>query len=121
MQALRCAAICAAAAGAAISPAQAQSPEQFYAGKQLRFIIHTTAGGDYDAWARLLAKHMPKHIPGNPTFVVSNMHIASGLAMTNYMQMSAPRDGTVIGIGAPTAPLDEKLGTQARADEAAAE
>ena len=77
--------------------ANAQSAESFYSGKHLRFIIPSGAGGGYDAYSRLLARHLTDHIPGNPGVVVENMPGASGIIGTNWLYNIAPRDGTVIG------------------------
>lgn len=77
--------------------ATAQSVGQFYQGKTLRMIVGTSAGGEYDTWARLLAKHMPKHILGQPTFVTQNMPGAGGILAGNFIFNVAPRDGTLMG------------------------
>jgi tripartite-type tricarboxylate transporter receptor subunit TctC len=74
----------------------AASQEDFYRGRQLRLIVSTDAGGAYDVYARAVAQVLRDHIPGNPTIVVQNMPGASGLKTANYMQASAPRDGSVI-------------------------
>lgn len=68
----------------------------FYAGKQIQIFVSTEAGTVYDAYARLLAQHMPEHIPGAPSIVVMNMPGGGGLKVANYMQDVAPRDGTSI-------------------------
>ena len=70
--------------------------EDFYRGKQIRLVVGSDAGGGYDAYARLLAKHWPDFIPGNPTFVVQNMAGASSLTAINFIANSVPKDGTVI-------------------------
>jgi tripartite-type tricarboxylate transporter receptor subunit TctC len=57
--------------------AQAQPVEDFYRGKQVRIIVSFDVGNDYDQWARLLARHLGRHVPGNPTFVVQNMPAAA--------------------------------------------
>lgn len=75
-------------------PAAAQD---FYAGKTLRLVVGSGAGGGYDAYARLLARHYAKHIPGAPTIVVQNMPGAGSLVAMNALANSLPRDGTVIG------------------------
>lgn len=96
-------AICLAAA-----PAAAQTPEQFYSGKQISFIIGYPAGSGYDIYARMLAPHLALHIPGRPTIVPQNMPAAGSLGATNYIYTRAPRDGTVIGAinrSVPLAPL----------------
>ncbi|HWG05583.1 MAG TPA: tripartite tricarboxylate transporter substrate-binding protein, partial [Beijerinckiaceae bacterium] len=82
---------------AASLPAHAQSAADFYKGKDLRLIIPDDAGGGYDAYSRLLARHLGDHIPGNPHIVAENMSGASGLRAANYLYNQAPRDGTVMG------------------------
>jgi tripartite-type tricarboxylate transporter receptor subunit TctC len=88
--------------------ALAQSPEQFYRGKQVTMVIGYPAGSGYDIYARLLAAHIGRHIPGQPNIVPQNMPAAGSLAATNYIYTRAPRDGTVIGAinrSVPLAPL----------------
>lgn len=68
-----------------------------FKGKQIRLIVGSGTGGGYDGHARLLARHMAKYIPGNPTFVVQNMPGAGSLNAANYIYNLAPKDGTVIG------------------------
>jgi tripartite-type tricarboxylate transporter receptor subunit TctC len=92
--------------------ASAETPEQFYKGKQIELAIGYPPAGSNDVYARLLARHLGKHIPGNPTIVPQNRPGAGSFLALGYMANVAPKDGTVIAIGAPTAPLDEKLGTQ---------
>jgi tripartite-type tricarboxylate transporter receptor subunit TctC len=79
-------------------PLQAQAPEEFYRGKQIRIIVGTASGGDYDIWARLLARHLIRHIPGSPAIIVENMPGAGSLVATNHLYNVAARDGTVIGM-----------------------
>jgi tripartite-type tricarboxylate transporter receptor subunit TctC len=71
--------------------------EDFYKGKQIRLIVGSESGAGYDAYARLLARHMPRHIPGNPPIVPQYMPGASSLVAANYLYNLAPRDGTVFG------------------------
>ncbi len=80
------------------SPAAAQSPADFYKGKQISFVVGTSSGQDYDLWARLIARHMPRHIPGQPAMVVENMPGAGHIVATNHLYNVAPRDGTAIGM-----------------------
>jgi len=94
MRALALFACCAVAA----TPLRAQSPADFYKGKQLRLIVGTEAGQDYDTWARLLARHMRQYIPGNPAIVVENMPGAGSLIGTNYLYNKAPQDGSALGL-----------------------
>ena len=70
----------------------------FYQGKEIRLIAGFPAGNDYDLGARLLAKYLPKYIPGKPTIIVQNMPQAASVAAANYLYAQAPRDGTVIGM-----------------------
>jgi tripartite-type tricarboxylate transporter receptor subunit TctC len=76
----------------------AQTPDEFYKGKQIRLVVGTAAGQDYDSWARLMARHLPRFLPGNPAFIVENMPGAGHILATNYLFNLAPRDGTAIGM-----------------------
>jgi tripartite-type tricarboxylate transporter receptor subunit TctC len=84
--------------------AAAQPADEFYRGKQIRIVVGTTAGGDYDVWARLLARHMTRHVPGNPNIIVENMPGAGSLVATNHLFNVAPRDGSVIGMPSRSMP-----------------
>jgi tripartite-type tricarboxylate transporter receptor subunit TctC len=89
-------------------PARAQSVADFYRGRQVQLLIGYSAGAGYDLYARMLARHMGKHIPGNPTLVSQNMPGAGSLKLTNYLYGIAPKDGSVIGMvsrGMATDPL----------------
>ena len=81
----------------AVGMAYAQNPP-FYQGKTIRTVVGSDSGGLYDLWARLFAKHMPKHIPGNPNMIVQNMPGAGGLAATNYLYGLAKSDGLTLGM-----------------------
>jgi len=99
----------AAAMGFAL-PVTAQTVEEFYTGKTIELYIGYTVGGGYDTYARTLARHMGKHIPGNPTVVPVNMDGAGSLRMTNWLYEAAPKDGTVFGTFARAAPFDPLFG-----------
>ena len=71
--------------------------DNFYRGKTVRLVVGAQAGASYDIYSRLIARHMGKHIPGEPTIVVQNMNSAGGLAAANYLYNGAAKDGTVIG------------------------
>jgi tripartite-type tricarboxylate transporter receptor subunit TctC len=73
-------------------PAAAQSVADFYRGRTIQMVIGVSAGGDYDLRARLLARYMTKHIPGNPKIVPQNMLGAGGLVAANWLANVAPRD-----------------------------
>jgi tripartite-type tricarboxylate transporter receptor subunit TctC len=77
---------------------QAQTVEQFYRGKTVKFIVGSNTGGSYDTYSRLLATYMGRHIPGNPTLVIENMPGASGTKSAQYIGEIAPKDGSVIGM-----------------------
>jgi tripartite-type tricarboxylate transporter receptor subunit TctC len=74
-----------------------QSVEQSFRGKQIRLLIGSSAGGGYDLFARTIASHWSKHIPGNPNIVPQNVPGALSLQVANNIFSVAPRDGTVIG------------------------
>lgn len=75
---------------------RADTVADFYRGKTLQMIVATAPGGDYDTRARLLARHMSRHIPGEPNIVPTNMPGAVGVQAANYVAGVAPRDGTVL-------------------------
>jgi tripartite-type tricarboxylate transporter receptor subunit TctC len=72
--------------------------EDFYAGKQITVICGSAVGGGYDQAARLMARHLGRLIPGNPTVIVQNMPTAASLGAANYIYNAAPRDGTVVAL-----------------------
>jgi tripartite-type tricarboxylate transporter receptor subunit TctC len=102
-----------------ISLAHAQSPADFYKGKTIDLYIGYSAGGGYDVYARALARHMTRFVPGNPTIVPKNMPGAGSLVLANWLYNVAARDGTAFGtIGRGTA-FDPLLGsTKAQFDAA---
>jgi tripartite-type tricarboxylate transporter receptor subunit TctC len=78
--------------------AEAQNLEEFYAGKVVELYVGFAPGGGYDLSGRLVARHIGKHIPGNPTVVPLNMEGAGSLRLMNWLHSAAPKDGTVIGM-----------------------
>lgn len=92
------------------SGARADEVEDFYKGKVVTVVIAFSAGGGYDLYARLLARHMGKYIPGNPTLVPQNMPGAGTLKATKFLYSVAPKDGTYIGIFSRSMPLAPVLG-----------
>jgi tripartite-type tricarboxylate transporter receptor subunit TctC len=100
-----------------IAPASAQSVADFYRGKSIDLDIGYSVGGGYDLYARLIARRLGGHIPGNPTVVPKNMEGAGSLRLANYLYSAAPNDGTVIGATSRGAAFDPLLGeTGARFD-----
>ena len=82
---------------AAVVPANAQNVADFYRGKNVAVAIAFSPGGGYDLYARTLARHMGKYIPGNPALVPQNMPGAGGLRVAQYFSAAAPRDGLTFG------------------------
>lgn len=92
-----------ALAVAGASPGSAQEP--FYKGKTIRFIISVGVAGGFGEYARSLAEHYSRHIPGHPNIIVQSMPGAGGLVATNHLYVQAPQDGTVVAMVNATAPL----------------
>jgi tripartite-type tricarboxylate transporter receptor subunit TctC len=92
------------AAGAQGAFAQAAP---FYQGKTIQIVVGFGPGGGYDAYARLIARSMGAHIPGNPTFVVQNMPGAGSRVAANWLYNVAPRDGTALGTIVQSTPVDQ--------------
>lgn len=90
--------VTAAALIAAVAPSQAQTVEQFYAGKTITLVVPFSSGGYYDTGARLIARHMGRHIPGKPNIVVQNQPSAGGIGLANRFAFASERDGTLIGV-----------------------
>jgi tripartite-type tricarboxylate transporter receptor subunit TctC len=81
-----------------LAPSLAESAADFYKGKTVEMYIGYSAGGGYDVYARLVARHIGKHIPGNPTVIPKNMAGAGSLKLANWLFNVAPKDGTAIGM-----------------------
>ena len=78
--------------------ANAQPVADFYRGKTVTMLIGYTSGGGYDIYARVLSKHLGRHIPGNPSVVPQNMPGAGSLRVANFLYNAAPKDGTTLGM-----------------------
>jgi len=106
---MRCRTMLAAAAALTLaSTAHADPVADFYRGRTVTILVGFTAGGGYDLYARLLGRHLGRHIPGNPAVVVQNMPGAGSLKATQYVYGVAPKDGTVLATvsrGMATDPL----------------
>lgn len=81
-----------------VADAPSAAAQSFYEGKTVKMIVRSAPGGGYDFYGRLLARHMPKHMPGNPKFIVINMPGAGGIVAANYLAQRAKRNGTEIAI-----------------------
>ena len=110
----------AAAVALVVAPAaHAQPVEQFFARKTVTISIGYTAGGSYDLYGRMVARHLGKHIPGQPTVVAQNMPGAGSLKAANYIYEVAPKDGTALGVVVETAALEQALANPAALYDAA--
>jgi tripartite-type tricarboxylate transporter receptor subunit TctC len=89
---------------------RAQDVAEFYRGKTINLLIGVAVGGSYDRDARLVARYLGSHIPGNPTVVAQNMIGGGGVAMASYLQAVAPKDGTYIGMMPNTLPMNQMAG-----------
>src|SRR3954463_3593273 len=81
---------------AGMAPGAAQDPAAFYRGKTIRIVVGFSSGGGYAVYARVLARHIGRFIPGNPAIVVQNMPGAASLKSVQYLSVGAPTDGTLI-------------------------
>src|SRR3979409_469367 len=95
-----------------VPSAAAQSVEEFYKGKTLQINVGFGVGASYDTYARVLAEHIGRYIPGNPKTIVMNMEGAGSLRLANWLYNAAPKDGTVIGMTSRAAPFAALIGTQ---------
>ena len=108
------AALCFALAAPA-APATAQDAASFYRGKTVRIVVGFSSGGGYDVYARVLARHLARHIPGSPSVIVQNMPGAASLKSVQYLTAGAPADGTLIttfnpGLITQSLTVPEKVG-----------
>jgi tripartite-type tricarboxylate transporter receptor subunit TctC len=105
--AMRMGEIAAACAMLALGMADARSDAvtDFYKGRQVSLIVGYGSGGGYDVYGRLVARHLGRHIPGNPAVVVQNMPGAGSLRAVNFLANTAPKDGTAIALFARDMPL----------------
>src|SRR5262245_39856216 len=95
----------------------AQSVEDFYKGRQITMLVGSGAGGGYDVYARVWARHVSRHIPGQPQIVAKNMPAAAGVAAANTLYNSADRDGLTIAALPNGVSMEPLAGnTQARYD-----
>jgi tripartite-type tricarboxylate transporter receptor subunit TctC len=113
---IRCVGAAMLLVGFCAMPAVAQEDvAAFYRGKTLRIVVGVAVGSGYDINARVLARHLGAHLPGNPTVIVQNQPGAGSLTMTNQLYAAGPFDGTVIGAsfnGMPTTPLLQPAGAR---------
>ena len=99
-----------AGAPASLSEADRRKAADFYRGKTFKIVVGYAAGGGYDTYSRLLARHLRQYIPGNPTVIVENRPGAGGLVAANYVANVAPKDGTEMAHVDPYLILGERAG-----------
>jgi tripartite-type tricarboxylate transporter receptor subunit TctC len=92
------------------SPVAADSVADFYHGKTISLYVSFPPGGGYDIYARVLAPHFTRHIPGNPAIVIKNMEGGSGVRAATYMTTITPQDGTSLGLFLDTLTLGKVMG-----------
>src|SRR5690349_19788778 len=102
-----------------VSPLSAHAQAPFFARKTITISIGYTAGGSYDLYGRLVARHIGKHIPGQPIVVAQNMPGSGSLKAANYIYEVAPKDGTALGVVVESAALEQALGNPAALYDAA--
>jgi tripartite-type tricarboxylate transporter receptor subunit TctC len=95
-----------------VGASQSQAQEPYYKGKTIRLIISVGVAGGFGEYARTLAEHFGRHIPGHPNVIVQSMPGAGGLVATNHLYVQAPQDGTVIAMVNATAPLAPLWGSR---------
>jgi tripartite-type tricarboxylate transporter receptor subunit TctC len=96
----------------AATTASAQTPAEFYRGKAIDLYINVSVGGGYDLYARMLARHLGKHIPGNPTVLPKNMEGGGGMRLANWLYNVGPKDGTAFGAVARAMAFEPLLGNK---------
>ncbi len=112
---MKTAAIAAVALLLAVPPASAQSVEEFYKSHPVTMMVGFNVGNIYDTVMRTVARHIGKHIPGNPTVIPVNRPGAGSLAAANQVFNTSPRDGTVIGVFNRSIPTEPLLGVSSAA------
>jgi len=93
-----------------VATAHGQTPAGFFKSKSLTLVIPNSPGGSFDLYGRLVARHLGKHLPGQPDIVPQNMPGASGMIAANWLYGVAPQDGTALGILIPNIALAQVLG-----------
>ncbi|MEA2937067.1 MAG: hypothetical protein QOC56_571 [Alphaproteobacteria bacterium] len=106
-----CLGLCGAAAILPAEPARADAIGDFYKGRTITVIVGYTAGGGYDLYARALARHMGKHLAGNPSFIVQTVTGAGSLNAANHIYNVSPKDGTAFGTFGRGIPMEPLIGT----------
>lgn len=96
-----------------VAPVQADPIAEFYKGKVLHLILGFATGGGYDTYGRTIARHMSRHMPGQPAMVVQNMPGGGSLRAANYLYNVPPKDGSVIGMISSATAFEPMFGNKA--------
>jgi tripartite-type tricarboxylate transporter receptor subunit TctC len=112
MRVAACMFICIVASCLSMRPVNAQAPAEFYKDKQIKFVVSSSAGGGFDTYTRLIARHVHRHMAGQPAFVVQNMPGAGGVRAANFLFSIAPKDGTTIALFQNTVPFEPLYGNK---------
>jgi len=96
----------------AVALADDQAVAEFYAKRNITIAVGFSPGGNYDLYARLVSRHLGRHIPGNPTVIVQNMPGAGSRRLANTLANVGPHDGTMIGLPNQGIAMDQALGTE---------
>jgi tripartite-type tricarboxylate transporter receptor subunit TctC len=105
--------------GAGAAPVAAEAVADFYKGKTVNVVVGHEVGSGYDVYARVLARHLSRHIPGQPNVVVQNMVGAAGMIASNWLYNIAPKDGTVVATFSASPIAEPILGNPAAGFEPA--
>jgi tripartite-type tricarboxylate transporter receptor subunit TctC len=98
--------------GTSVPQAKADAVADFCRARTVTVVVSSSAAGGYDTLARVIARHIGRHMPGNPVFIVRNMPGAGGITATNFLYNNAERDGSVIGLVQNNTPFEPLFGTK---------
>jgi tripartite-type tricarboxylate transporter receptor subunit TctC len=98
--------------GTSVPQAKADAVADFYRARTVTVVVSSSAAGGYDTLARVIARHIGRHMPRNPVFIVRNMPGAGGITATNFLYNNAERDGSVIGLVQNNTPFEPLFGTK---------
>lgn len=98
---------------ALLTPVRAETVEQFYRGRQVNIIVGFNVGGAYDPYARLVARHLPRHLPGSPNIVIKNVPGVGSVLAANHLYNLSPKDGSELGVISGGAAIEPVFGGKA--------
>ncbi len=98
--------------GTCVAQAKADAITDFYQTRTITVVVSSSAAGGYDTLARVVARHIGRHLPGNPVFIVRNMPGAGGMTATNFLYNNAEKDGSVIGLVQNNTPFEPLFGAK---------